>query len=101
VSKAFFEYLGIENKGIQRDKSQSNMSGTHFWLMVNIGTAQNGQWYFYDATRLAGKFADGTSDACLRTLSELQSYKSSDGKSGFYAFDSANYPDTASVSVKR
>ena len=101
VSKAFFEYLGIENKGIERDKSQSNMSGTHFWLMVNVGTANNPQWYFYDATRLAGSFSDGTKNACLRTLSELQSYKSSDGKSGFYAFDASDYPTTSSTPISR
>lgn len=99
VSKAFFEYLGIEHKGIQRDKSQSTEDGTHFWLMVNVGTTNAPQWYYYDATRLAGDFSDGTNNACLITLSKLQSYKSTSGKSGFYAFDQSKYPTAATTTI--
>lgn len=99
VSKAFFEYLGIEHKGIQRDKSQSTEDGTHFWLMVNVGTTNAPQWYYYDATRLAGTFSDGTNNACLITLSKLQGYKSTSGKSGFYAFDQSKYPTAATTTI--
>lgn len=99
VSKAFFEYFGIEHKGIQRDKSQSTENGTHFWLMVNVGTTSAPQWYYYDATRLAGEFSDGTTNACLITLSKLQSYKSTSGKSGFYAFEQSKYPTAATTTL--
>lgn len=101
VSKAFFEYLGIENKGIRRNDSQSEMSGTHFWSMVNIGTSDKPMWYFYDGTRLAGAFPDGTNNGCLRTLAELQAYVPSNGQSGFYAFDGTGYPKTATDKISR
>ena len=100
VSKAFFEYFGIENKGIQRSASSSE-SGTHFWSMVNVGDAKNPQWYFYDGTRLAGEFEDGTNDGCLRTLSELKSYRTSKGGKEFYTYDESAYPKAASTKIER
>lgn len=97
ASKAFFAYYGIDNKGIKRNENGSNMSGTHFWSMVNVGTATEPIWYYYDATRLAGKFLDGSNECCLRTLDEINSYKASQsGQYGFYAFNSTGYP-TAST----
>ncbi len=90
VSKAFFEYFGIENIGIQRS-ANSNHSGTHFWHAVNVGTKEAPRWYYYDATRLAGSFSDGTKDSCLITEEKLMSYKTSKGESGFYTFDKSQY----------
>lgn len=102
VSKACFEYLGIENMGIRRDESQSNMSGTHFWLIVNIGKGNADEWYFYDATRLGGKFQDGTRNGCLRTYAELEGYVPTDSSEyGFYAFDGSAYPKTATTPIDR
>lgn len=93
VSKAFFEYFGIENTDIQRGvATELDVDGTHFWSMVNVGTKDAPQWYYYDATRVAGKFADGTSNACLITLEKLQSYVGSHGERNFYYFDPAKYP---------
>ena len=83
LSKAFFERLGIENLGIQRS-ALSNEPGTHFWNIVDIG---NGTWYYYDATRLAGSFSDGTKNGCLMTEAKLQSYVTSKGGKEFYKFD--------------
>ena len=82
VSKAFFEYFGIENLGIQRSTS-STESGTHYWNIVKV---ENG-WYYYDATRLGGTFADGTRNACLITESKLNGYKTSKGGTEFYKVD--------------
>ena len=102
VSKAFFEYFGIENLGIKRDESQSNMSGTHFWLMVNIGSGNADAWYFYDATRLGGKYKDKTNNGCLRTYAELMEYSPSKASDyGFYAFDKSGYPQTATTPIDR
>lgn len=102
VSKAFFEYFGIENLGIKRDESQSNMSGTHFWLMVNIGSGNADAWYFYDATRLGGKYKDKTNNGCLRTYAELMDYRPSKASDyGFYAFDKSGYPQTATTPIDR
>lgn len=102
VSKAFFEFLEIENMGIKRDESESNMQGTHFWLMVNIGSASAEKWYFYDPTRLAGEFSDGTNNGCLRTFAELEAYTPSNSDYyGFYAFDKSSYPATATTPIDR
>ena len=93
VSKAFFEYFGIENVGIQRGtKANIDEAGTHFWSIVNVGTAQKPQWYYYDSTRLGNTFPDGTRNACLITLEKLQSYVTTTGHFDFYYFDPAQYP---------
>ena len=106
VSVAFFEYFGIEYRGIRRDDSKSDYSGTHFWCIVNTETKAKPQWYFYDATRLGGKFSDGTKNACLRTREELYSYVPSDSNQGydaydFYVFDESKYPTVSTVKIPR
>ena len=101
LSKAFFIRLGIEHKDIQQDNSKCTISGinTHFWCMVNIGTASSPNWYFYDATDLGGTFPDGTDNGCLRTREEIDNYKPSKAGTGFYAFDDSGYPKTATQSL--
>lgn len=97
LSKAFFEYLDIEHVGIQRDNSDiPSKEGTHFWLMVNIGD-KTAQWYYFDATRLNGKFtSDGTKSGCLMTLGKIQSYEPSKNLGyNFYEFDPSDYPTAA------
>ena len=72
LSKAFFEYFGIENRDVQRNKMVKNQ--THYWNAVNIGTAQNPCWYYFDATRSAGTFSRGGNNGCLMTEAQLGSY---------------------------
>ncbi len=96
VSKAFFEYFGIENVGIQRSAGSSH-SGTHFWHAVNVGTKESPKWYYYDATRLAGSFSDGGSNSCLITEEKLASYRTSKGESGFYTFDKSQYKNFPTI----
>lgn len=83
LSKAFFEYFGIENEGIKRSE-RSKEEGTHFWHMVKIEEG----WYYYDATSLAGEFADGSNKACLITQNKLDGYETSKGGKDFYLMDS-------------
>lgn len=92
LAKAFFEYFGIENLDIERSKGLT--SDTHFWNMVNIGTSSNPRWYFFDATRYAGKFELGGDNGCLLTAAQLEGYKASNSiyDGVYYAFDKANYP---------
>ncbi len=92
LSKAFFEYFGIESRDVERTKGLT--SDTHFWSMVNIGTAANPRWYFFDATRYAGKFTLGGNNGCLMTAAQLESYVPSSSGYGdnYYKFDSASYP---------
>ncbi|MBQ7384298.1 MAG: transglutaminase domain-containing protein [Clostridia bacterium] len=92
VSKAFFEYFGIENRDIERSKGVTTQSGTHFWSMVNIGTAENPQWYYYDATRL--KIPHSSGNACLFTEAQLIEYNT-DKQPGFLTYDHKGYPETS------
>ena len=94
VSKAFFEYFGIKHVGIRRDMSlddqedsNGDRKGTHFWLIVDIG---GGKWYYYDGTRLARPFNDGTKNACLITQEKLDSYVTSSGGTYFYKISKTN-----------
>ncbi len=100
VSKAFFEYFEIENVGIQRSED-SDEAGTHFWNAVNVGSESSPKWYYYDATRLAGRFSsDGTKSGCLMTEAKLKSYKTSQGGTEFYLFDKpSDFPKIATDAV--
>ena len=101
LSKAFFVKLGIDHKDIRQDNSKCTISGinTHFWCMVNIGTASTPSWYFYDATELAGEFPTGGDNGCLRTRAEIDNYIPNKSGTGFYAFNDTGYPKTATVSL--
>ena len=105
LSKAFFEYFGIENVGIMRDENDDGLDGTHFWNIVNVGSATEPQWYYYDSTRLSsnGSFSHGR-DASLLTLDQLWSYSSQAIPAGtastsFYAFNPNNYPTVATTPI--
>lgn len=93
LAKAFFEYFGIENKDIERTQGLTP-GETHFWNMVNIGTDSD-RWYFFDATRYAGKFTVGGNNGCLLTYNQLKSYEPREwgfSADKYYAFDKAAYP---------
>lgn len=92
LAKAFFEYFDIENKDVQR--KQGLTEDTHYWNMVNIGTEANPRWYFFDATRYAGKFTVGGNNGCLLTQEQLDAYKASNSAYDgvYYAFDKSGYP---------
>ncbi|MBQ8140151.1 MAG: transglutaminase domain-containing protein [Clostridia bacterium] len=96
VSKAFFEYFGIENRDIQRSSGVTTQSGTHFWSMVNIGTEKNPQWYYYDATRLAK--AHRTGSGCLFTEEQLTDYNTN-VQVGFLTYDHTGYPTVSTNKI--
>lgn len=92
LSKAFFEYFGIENRGIKRSENYEGAKddGTHFWSVVKV---ENG-WYYYDATRLKHGFTEAD-NACLLTEKQLNSYE---GDDTFYRMSKpANFP---TISIK-
>ena len=99
VSKAFFEYFGIENLDIERSKGIEPVykgEGTHFWSMVNIGTEKAPQWYYYDATRLAKPHRMGS--GCLFTEEQLNDYNTNVSR-GFLTFDHTGYPEAATKTI--
>ena len=86
AAKAVLIYLGLDYKEFERTPGVAD--GTHFWLMVNIGTAQSPRWYHYDATRLLNSYG---ADGCLITDKQLFAYNKYI-KQTFYAYDKSAYP---------
>ena len=93
LSKAFFEYFGIENMDIER--TPGIVKERHYWNFVNIGSADDPRWYHYDATQLSGAAHSG----CLLTDGQIRVYHqhrvNEDGVGNyFYAYDASAYPTT-------
>lgn len=85
ATKAFLIRLGIDHKDIQRTPGAAD--GTHYWHLVNIGTDEAPRWYHLDCTRLR---AEHTGD--LLTDKQVQAYNRI--RTGFYAYNTMNYPRT-------
>ena len=105
LSKAFFEYFGIENMGIKRAENYEGAEddGTHFWSVVNVGSGGADKWYYYDATRLNGYFNGDKSDnnACLITEAKLKSHRTSKGGDYFYKMTKApGFPPIATEELE-
>lgn len=81
----FMKRLGIPYLEIQRTEGASE--GTHYWCMVNIGTADSPRWYHLDTTRLR---ADYNHSGCLLTDKQVNAYNRV--RQGFYAYDRSAYP---------
>lgn len=94
AAKAVLIHLGLDYKEFERTPGVAE--GTHFWLMVNIGTADAPRWYHYDATRLLNSY---DADGCLITDKQLFAYNRYI-KQTFYAYDRNAYPasDTRIIS---
>lgn len=87
LTKAFLDYLGIQNLEIQRTKGMGE--GTHYWNYVNIGTASNPLWYHLDTTELTAEY---NVSGCLLTTAQVEAYD--EWRSGVYFrhFDKTKYP---------
>lgn len=94
VAIAFLERLDIDYREIQRTPGLT--ADTHYWLMVNIGTASAPRWYHYDCTRLQAAY---NHSGCLLTDKQTRAY--SKVRPNFYAYDSANYPTCATEIITR
>lgn len=94
ASKAFFERLGIENMDIQRLPGYTD--NTHFWSLVNVGTADAPVWYHYDSTRLT---ADFNVSGCLLTDAQVAAYDAWRAGDYFRIYDKTKYPATSTKTV--
>ncbi len=92
AAKAFCVYFGIDHYEIERTAGAAD--GTHFWLLVNIGTADAPRWYHFDCTRLRS----GT-NSCLLTDAQIRAYNKV--RSGFYAYNASAYPKSESRIITR
>ncbi len=91
---AFCRRLGIDYREIQRTPGAAD--GTHYWLLVNIGTAEEPQWYHFDCTHLRASYSHS---GCLLTDTQLRAFNKV--RAGFYAYDSAKYPASAKTIITR
>lgn len=85
AAKAFCNRFGIAYYEIERTPGAAE--GTHFWLLVNIGTDTNPRWYHYDCTRVRASYSHS---GCL--LTDIQVRAFSRFRVGFYAYDASAYP---------
>ena len=84
---AFCRRLGIDYREIERTPGAAD--GTHFWIMVNIGTAEEPRWYHFDCTHLRASYSHS---GCLLTDQQIRAFNKF--RAGFYAYDSSQYPAT-------
>ena len=89
AAKAVLIHLGLDYREFERTPGVAE--GTHFWLMVNIGTSSAPRWYHYDATRLLNSY---DADGCLITDKQLFAYNKYI-KQTFYAYNQSAYPPSA------
>ncbi len=85
ASIAFCRRLGIDYREIQRTPGAAE--GTHYWLLVNIGTTEEPRWYHFDCTHLRASYDHS---GCLLTDRQIKAFNKF--RAGFYAYDSAAYP---------
>ncbi len=88
AAKAFCRRLGIDYREIERTPGAAE--GTHFWLLVNIGTAEAPRWYHFDCTHLRVVL---THSSCLLTDAQVRAF--SQYRVGFYVYDASKYPASA------
>ena len=99
LSKAFFEYLEIENVDVKRSQEAEIAAGgvRHFWNMVNLGTEADPAWYHFDAC-LIKELSDPW--GFLMTDKQLSKYistpdSSKDKMAYFYCYDKESVPASA------
>ena len=85
ASIAFCRRLGIDYREIQRLKGTAD--GTHYWLLVNIGTDEEPRWYHFDCTHIRAEYGHSS---CLLTDSQVKAFNRF--RAGFYVYDTSAYP---------
>ena len=91
---AFCRRLGIDYREIERTPGAAD--GTHFWIMVNIGTDEEPRWYHFDCTHLRASYSHS---GCLLTDQQIKAFNKF--RAGFYAYDSASYPASDKTIITR
>lgn len=97
VSYAIFGYLGFDVRIVERAESAKiEGTGTHFWVLINIGTEGNPQWYHFDATPQRSPYNLAT---YLMTDAQLEAYtrwRNDDYMlENYYTYDKEKFPAVA------
>ncbi len=85
VALAVCQSLGLDARLVERKPGV--LLDEHWWVMVNIGTAKDPQWYHWDITPLRIQPANR---GCLMTDDQLGSYNKQ--RPGFYVYDTEAHP---------
>ncbi len=97
ASYAILGYLGFEVHIVERAEfAKIEGTGTHFWVLVNIGTEGNPQWYHFDATPQRAPYNLAT---YLMTDAQLEAYTKWRNDTykleNYYTYDKAKFPAVA------
>jgi hypothetical protein len=97
VGYALLDRLGFDVLLVERaDQYKIEGTGTHFWVMVNIGTEEHPQWYHFDATPQRAPFHLQTylmTDAQLRAFTKWRNEEAV--LENYYSHDTSLYPASA------
>ena len=97
VSYAILDYLGYDVLIVERAESAKvEGTGTHFWVLVNIGTEASPKWYHFDATPQRAPYNLAT---YLMTNSQLEAYTKWRNDTykveNYYTYDVEKFPEVS------
>ncbi|MBQ9112147.1 MAG: DUF5011 domain-containing protein [Clostridia bacterium] len=87
VARAYFNRCGVETVTVQRIANAR--PGTHYWLLVNMGTPEKTEYYHWDC---CPHYKEYPLYSCLLTDEELLAYNKK--VENYYLFDTELYPST-------
>ncbi len=96
-SYAILKYLGFDVHIVERAESAKvEGTGTHFWVLVNIGTEEAPKWYHFDATPQRAPFNLAT---YLMTDAQLEAYTKWRNDvyklENYYTYDVEKFPEVS------
>lgn len=95
LAKVLLDYFEIENLDIERARGYT--VDTHFWSMVNIGSADEPKWYHFDCTELRRDEYDHS--GCLLTDKQIDAYTKI--RKDFYKYNKNEYPASSEEIITR
>ncbi len=97
TSYAILKYLGFDVLIVERAESAKiEGTGTHFWVLVNIGSEQEPKWYHFDATPQRAPFNLATYLMTDAQLSAFTKWRNDVYKlENYYTYDVEKYPEVS------
>jgi hypothetical protein len=97
VSYSILRYLGFDAYIVERAESAKiEGTGTHFWVLVNIGNQNSPEWYHFDATPQRAPYNLAT---YLMTNSQLEAYtkwrNATYKLENYYTYDVEKFPEVS------
>lgn len=97
ASYALLRYIGFDAHIVERAESAKvEGTGTHFWVLVNIGNAENPKWYHFDATPQRAPYNLAT---YLMTNAQLEAFTKWRNETykleNYYTYDVEKFPEVS------